>query len=185
MTPKKKKSLDKKLKTQVTKYENDLEKYLDDLDDAKRCKYDEVKFVEVIFYNYSRFKFSWKWKNLVSGSLNGWKMSQKHRFRLILITKGMVTRRTDILRSLVLKWYKVYISNLNSKVRDSRADEFSEMSMVEQSRALGKMWREISAEQKNKVIKSFEKVYQLDIIFHRIHFRFWMNKFSGKRKTRR
>ena len=49
MTPKKKKSLDKKLKTQVTKYENDLEEYLDALDDARRCKYDEVKFAEIIF----------------------------------------------------------------------------------------------------------------------------------------
>ena len=58
MTPKKKKSLDKKLKTQVTKYENDLEEYLDALDDARRCKYDEVKFAEIIFYNYLRFIFS-------------------------------------------------------------------------------------------------------------------------------
>ena len=42
MTPKKKKTLDKKHKAQVTKYESELDKYLDALDDAKRCKYDEV-----------------------------------------------------------------------------------------------------------------------------------------------
>ena len=97
MTPKKKKSLDKKLKTQVTKYENDLEEYLDALDDARRCKYDEVKFVAIIFCNHPRFKFSSKWRSLASGSLNGWKMSQKHRCPLTLTTKGMVTLCTGIL----------------------------------------------------------------------------------------
>ena len=39
-----------------------------------------------------------------------------------------------------------------------QADQFAEMSMVEVTKTLAKMWRELDAEKKNKVIKSFEKV---------------------------
>ena len=54
MTPKKKKTLDKKHKAQVTKYESELDKYLDALDDAKRCKYDEVSLIsDFLLYNGS------------------------------------------------------------------------------------------------------------------------------------
>ena len=51
MTPKKKKSLDKKHKAQVTKYESELNTYLDALDDAKRCKYGEVSLIDRFLSN--------------------------------------------------------------------------------------------------------------------------------------
>ena len=54
MTPKKKKSLNKKLKAKVTKYESELDEYLGALDDAKRCKYDEVSLIsDFLLYNGS------------------------------------------------------------------------------------------------------------------------------------
>ena len=54
MTPKKKKSLNKKLKAKVTKYESELDEYLGALDDAKRCKYDEVSLIsDFLSYNGS------------------------------------------------------------------------------------------------------------------------------------
>ena len=51
MTPKKKKSLDKKLKARMAKYEDELEKYLGALDDTKRCKYDEVSLIDSFLSN--------------------------------------------------------------------------------------------------------------------------------------
>ena len=48
MSAKKKKSLDKKLKARLAKYEDELEKYLSELDDAKRCKYDEVSLIDIL-----------------------------------------------------------------------------------------------------------------------------------------
>ena len=46
MSAKKKKSLDKKLKARIAKYEDELAEYLNALDDAKRCKYDEVNLID-------------------------------------------------------------------------------------------------------------------------------------------
>ena len=51
MTPKKKKSLDKKHKAQFAKYESELDAYLDALDDAKRCKYEEVSLIDSFLSN--------------------------------------------------------------------------------------------------------------------------------------
>ena len=51
MSAKKKKSLDKKLKARMAKYEDELEEYLNALDDAKRCKYDEVSLTESFLSN--------------------------------------------------------------------------------------------------------------------------------------
>ena len=42
MSEKDKKSLDKKHKKSIKKYEANLKEYLDSLDESKRCKYDEV-----------------------------------------------------------------------------------------------------------------------------------------------
>ena len=55
MTPKKKKSLDKKHKAQVTKYESELNTYLDALDDAKRCKYEEVSLVIHLYHLVNKY----------------------------------------------------------------------------------------------------------------------------------
>ena len=51
MSAKKKKSLDKKLKARMAKYEDELEEYLNALDDAKRCKYDEVNLIDSFLSN--------------------------------------------------------------------------------------------------------------------------------------
>ena len=59
-----------------------------------------------------------------------------------------------------------------------QADQFAEMSMVEVTKALAKMWRELDAEKKNKVIKSFEKVI-LNYIFPII----FTNDFRKKKNT--
>ena len=43
-------------------------------------------------------------------------------------------------------------------MRVSQSDELAEMTMIDRNRALAKKWREISGEEKNNVIKSFEEV---------------------------
>ena len=49
-------------------------------------------------------------------------------------------------------------------MRVSQSDELAEMTMIDRNRALAKKWREISGEEKNKVIKSFEKVICISFV---------------------
>ena len=90
-------------------------------------------------------------------------MSRKYRYQPIATIKGMVSDLSVFFRVIdTFIQYFLYsnekIGNLESKMKVEQADQFAEMSMVEVTKALAKMWRELDAEKKNKVIKSFEKV---------------------------
>ena len=50
------------------------------------------------------------------------------------------------------------------------AEEFEERSMIEINKELAKMWRELSKEQKDKVTKSFEKVFWNYIVWNTVIF---------------
>ena len=59
-------------------------------------------------------------------------------------------------------WYFLYskekIGNRESKMKVDKADQFAEMALIEITKTLAKMWRELPLEDKNTVTESFEKV---------------------------
>ena len=97
MTPKKKKSLNKKLKAKVSKYESELDEYLGALDDAKRCKYDEVSLISD-FYHITvliqlKMEKTGKWKpewleNEPKVPVSAYSYYQRNGFRLIRLFSG-------------------------------------------------------------------------------------------------
>ena len=62
----------------------------------------------------------------------------------------------------IIVWYFLYskekIGNRESKMKAEKADQFSEMSLIEITKSLAKMWRELPLEDKHMVTESFDKV---------------------------
>ena len=59
---------------------------------------------------------------------------------------------------LIFLYSKDKIGNRESKMKVDEADQFVEMSLIEITKALAKMWRELPQENKNTATESFEKV---------------------------